>query len=160
MSVRRSGCSWKRPTACDSQAQDGSTGLEAVIAQLTFSERAALMAAPLSSNGLQVTLSAEDALLRARTDWLPDLLNSGRLYPHLQPIMTLADGSIYGHESLIRATIDDRELSGGEIVQAARAHGALFTLDLIGRTVALEQAMPKLADDQILVRQLHPHRDL
>ncbi len=130
--------------------------LEAILARLSFSERAALLAAPLSGAGPQLTLSAEDALLRARTGWLPDLLNSGQLYPHLQPIVTLADGSTYGFESLIRGKIGERELSGAEIVNAARAHGALFTLDLVGRTVALEHGMPKLAYGQVLFVNFTP----
>ena len=130
--------------------------LEAILARLSFSERAALLAAPINDGGSQLTLSADDALLRARTSWLPDLLNGSGLYPHLQPIVSLTDGVTYGFEALIRGTIGDRELSGGEIVQAARAHGALFTLDLVGRTVALEQAMPKLRSDQVLFVNFTP----
>ncbi len=130
--------------------------LEAILARLTFSERAALLAAPLGGEAVRVTLPAEDALLRERTRWLPELLNGGQLYPHLQPIASLLDGATFGYESLIRGTVGGRELSGGEIVQAARAHGALFTLDLVGRTVALEQAMPKLSDDQILFVNFTP----
>jgi diguanylate cyclase (GGDEF)-like protein/PAS domain S-box-containing protein len=130
--------------------------LAAILERLSFSERSALLAAPLSAAGPQVTLSAEDALLRARTPWLPDLLNGSGLYPHLQPIVSLADGITYGFEALIRGTVDERELSGSEIVQAARAHGALFSLDLVGRTVALEQAMPKLQRDQVLFVNFTP----
>ncbi len=130
--------------------------LEALLDRMSFSERAALLAIPISNPGSQLTLSAEDALLRARTDWLPALLNGSQLYPHLQPIVSLTDGVTYGYEALIRGNLDGRELSGGEIVQAARAHGALFTLDLVGRTVALEQAMPKLAGDQVLFVNFTP----
>ena len=130
--------------------------LEAILNQLSFSERSALLATPITGAGSQPTLSADDVLLRARTQWLPDLLNGSQLYPHLQPIVSLADGTTYGFEALIRGTVDGRELSGGEIVQASRAHGAIFTLDLVGRTVALEQAMPKLEEDQVLFVNFTP----
>ena len=99
----------------------------------------------MSERSEGIALPVEDVLLRARTDWLPGLLNGSALYPHLQAIVSLADGRTYGYESLLRGQVGGRELSGGEIVAAARAHGAIFTLDLAGRTVALEQGMPKCA---------------
>ena len=130
--------------------------LEEILERLSFSERAALLATPLTGAGSQLTLSADDVLLRTRTQWLPDLLNGSQLYPHLQPIVSLADGITYGYEALIRGRVGEREVNGGEIVQAAKAHGAIFTLDLVGRTVALEQAMPKLAKDQVLFVNFTP----
>lgn len=130
--------------------------LQGLLDQLSFSERAALLAAPLHHGAEGVALPAADVLVRARTDWLPELLNSAALYPHLQPIVSLADGSTYGYESLLRGRVGDRELSGGEIVAAAQAHGAIFTLDLVGRTVALEMGMPKLVDDEVLFVNFTP----
>lgn len=130
--------------------------LEAILANLSFSERAALMATPIGSEKVPVTLSADEALVRARSEWLPELLNGSLLYPHLQPIVSLSDGYTYGYESLIRGKVGERELNGGEIVQAARAHGALFSLDLVGRTVALEHGMPKLTGDQVLFVNFTP----
>jgi EAL domain-containing protein (putative c-di-GMP-specific phosphodiesterase class I) len=124
--------------------------LEETLAALTYSERASLLAAPLGGSGQAVTLPAEVVLTRARTQWLSELLNDGGLYPHLQPIVSLSDGRTFGHESLIRGRVGERELSGGEIVAAAQAHGALFTLDLVGRTVALETGMPKLSGEEVL----------
>ena len=130
--------------------------LEAVLAELSFSERTALLAAPLHGRSGGIALPADDVLARARTEWLPELLNSSGLYPHLQPIVSLTDGRTYGFESLIRGRVGDRELNGGEIVAAARAHGAIFTLDLVGRTIALEQGMPKLIDDETLFVNFTP----
>jgi EAL domain-containing protein (putative c-di-GMP-specific phosphodiesterase class I) len=130
--------------------------LEQTLAELTYSERAALLAMPLGASGQGVTLPAEVVLARARTPWLPELLNSGGLYPHLQPIVSLRDGRTFGHEALIRGTLDGRELSGAEIVAAAQAHAALFTLDLVGRTVALEQGMPKLSGEEVLFVNFTP----
>jgi EAL domain-containing protein (putative c-di-GMP-specific phosphodiesterase class I) len=47
-------------------------------------------------------------------------------------------------------------LNGQQIFSAARAHGALFTLDLHGRISALEQAMPKLSEDEVLFINFTP----
>ena len=130
--------------------------LEALLQRLSFSERAALLAAPLHGRSQGIALAAEDLLARARSPWLPGLLNDGSLYPHLQPIVSLADGRTFGFESLLRGRVGERELNGGEIVAAARAHGAIFTLDLVGRTIALEQGMPRLADDEVLFVNFTP----
>ncbi len=130
--------------------------LAEILSQLTFSERAALLAAPLTGAELQITLPAQEVLTRARTPWLPELLNGSDLYPVLQPIVSMADGATYGYESLLRGRIAGAELNGGEIVQAARAHGALFTMDLLGRTISLEQAMPRIGADQVLFVNFTP----
>lgn len=130
--------------------------LQALLDDLSFSERAALLAAPLHAGSEGIALPVGDVLTRARTDWLPELLNGSALYPHLQPIVSLTDGRTYGYESLLRGRVGDRELSGGEIVAAARAHGEIFTLDLVGRTIALEQGMPKLVGDEVLFVNFTP----
>jgi diguanylate cyclase (GGDEF)-like protein/PAS domain S-box-containing protein len=130
--------------------------LEVLLGKLSFSERAALLAAPLGGRTEGIALPADDVLVRARTEWLPELLNSSGLYPHLQPIVSLTDGRTYGFESLIRGRVADRELNGAEIVAAAQAHGAIFTLDLVGRTVALEQGMPQLIEDEVLFVNFTP----
>ena len=130
--------------------------LQALLDQLSFSERAALLAAPLHGRSAGIALPVDEVLTRANTDWLPELLNGSAIYPHLQPIVSLSDGRTYGYESLLRGQVGGRELNGGEIVAAAQAHGAIFTLDLVGRTVALEQGMPKLVDDEILFVNFTP----
>jgi EAL domain-containing protein (putative c-di-GMP-specific phosphodiesterase class I) len=130
--------------------------LAELLAALTFSERAALLVAPLDGGRPGIALTSEIALERARSPWLPALLDDGRLYPHLQPIVSLGDGTVYGYESLIRGRVGEAELSGAEIVSAARAHGALFTLDRVGRTVALEQGMGKLRGEEVLFVNFTP----
>lgn len=130
--------------------------LEQILQSLSYSERTQLLVAPLDDSPSRVALPAETALLRAQSKWLPALLNGGELYPHVQPIVSLADGRTYGHEALIRGRVDGVELNGGQIFSAARAHGALFTLDLVGRIGALEQAMPKLSGDEILFINFTP----
>ncbi len=130
--------------------------LEQILQSLSYSERTQLLVAPLTDSPTRIALPADTALLRARTSWLPTLLNGGGLYPHLQPIVSLRDGHTYGHESLIRGRVDGVELNGEQIFTAARAHGALFTLDLHGRLCAIEQAMPKLSEGEMLFINFTP----
>ena len=54
--------------------------LQAVVDALSFSERAALLAAPLRGGAAGVALPVGDVLVRARTDWLPELLNTSALF--------------------------------------------------------------------------------
>jgi diguanylate cyclase (GGDEF)-like protein/PAS domain S-box-containing protein len=120
---------------------------------LTASERGAV-----SATLAGVTIPADQALARVRSPWLPGLLeNGGRaLFPHFQPIVSLDDGRVHGYESLIRARLGDRELSGGEIFGAARAHQATFALDQRGRAVALEHGLPLLPTDAMLYVNFTP----
>ena len=133
--------------------------LESLIGGLTFSEAAEVqVVVPSSEPGAPpAVLAVSDALLRARTPWLPELLGrADGLYPHFQPILDLHTGGVAGYEALIRGRHAGRELSGGEIVGAARAHGQLFALDLRGRTAALQHGLPQLGDGQLLFVNFSP----
>ena len=124
---------------------------------LTFSERAAVTASLLVDGSVGLSMPATQAQERIQTPWLGGLLDEpGRLFPHFQPIVSLRDGSVHGYESLLRARLGDRELSGGQIVAAAQAHQAMFSLDLIGRSVALEQGLPALPDGAMLYVNFTP----
>ncbi len=126
--------------------------LAATLDALTYSERTAVSA---TIGG--ITVPAEQALARATTPWLPGLLErDDALFPHFQPIVDLDTGLVHGYESLIRARLGDRVLSGGEIVGAARAHQAMFALDQRGRTAALSHGLPQLPDDATLFVNFTP----
>lgn len=100
---------------------------------------------------------AGDALARARSGWLPSLLDgSAEMYPHFQPIVDLGSGLVHGVEALIRGRIGDRLVSGGEIVGAATAHGQLFTLDQRARNLALEHGSRVLGPGEILFVNFNP----
>ena len=130
---------------------------DAALGTLTFSERAAVTASLLGAGVPAASMPAAQAQERIAAPWLPGLLESPeRLFPHFQPIVSLRDGSVHGYESLLRARIGGRELSGGEIVAAAQAHQAMFSLDLIGRSVALEQGLPALPEDAMLFVNFTP----
>ena len=133
--------------------------LAEVLEELTPSERAELYAtflAPDPENRSPVPIRAERALERARSPWFPKLLSSDGLFPHFQPILKLKDGSVHGRESLIRGRLGDRILTGGEILTAAMAHGALFDLDMRARSVALEHGVPLLPGGEVLFVNFDP----
>lgn len=92
-----------------------------------------------------------DTLLdRIETPWFPGVLNSGGLKPHMQPIARTSDGSIFAFEALARAEVGGELKNGGQLVDAARAHHALFQFDQIGRTTAIRSCGPKLIGDEKL----------
>ncbi len=89
-------------------------------------------------------------LARIETPWFPQVLNSGGLTPHMQPIARTGDGSIYAFEALARAEVCGELKNGGQLVDAARAHHALFQFDQVGRTTAIRSCGPKLVGDEKL----------
>ncbi len=129
--------------------------LEAVLARLTHSERLALHAVPLDDQEA-MPVRAEVMLGRARTPWLPALLNDGGLVPHFQPIVDLASGRVFGRETLMRGEHQGRLLSGGEIVRAAADHDALFHFDAHARTLALAEGLPVLPRGETLFVNFTP----
>ncbi len=138
---------------------DWAERLDGLVAALTPAEAAEVqVVVPAPEPGAPpAVLPVQDALLRARTPWLPELLGRPEaLYPHFQPIVSLRTGEVAGYEALIRGRHEGRELSGGEIVSAARAHGQLYALDLRGRTAALEHGLPQLEDDRRLFVNFSP----
>jgi diguanylate cyclase (GGDEF)-like protein len=52
------------------------------------------------------------------------------LQPHFQPIVELADGAVYGHESLIRTPPGSRWRSPDELFAAARLEGVAIELEI------------------------------
>jgi EAL domain-containing protein (putative c-di-GMP-specific phosphodiesterase class I) len=127
--------------------------LAAALEGLPYGERKELYAVLLESDSSRISavpMRADRALQAARTPWLPRLLDRNHLFPHFQPIVSLADGSTYGHEALIRGRVDDEVMSGGAIFDAARAHRRQFELELRCRTVALERGQALVPEDQKL----------
>jgi EAL domain-containing protein (putative c-di-GMP-specific phosphodiesterase class I) len=61
-----------------------------------------------------------------------------------------AHGSTFGFEALARAEVDGQLKNGGDLVDAARAHSALFQFDQIARTHAIRSCGPKLQGDEKL----------
>jgi EAL domain-containing protein (putative c-di-GMP-specific phosphodiesterase class I) len=101
-------------------------------------------------------LAAETLLHRARTDWFPEFLSHGRMRPHFQPIIDLANGRPLGREALMRGKLGAVELRGGELLAAAEAHDALYSFDMRARAAALETGLPLLPEGEILFVNLDP----
>lgn len=129
--------------------------LEAVLAGLTPSERPALYAVPLDEPEA-LPVGAETLLGRARSPWLPGLLDDGGLYPHLQPIVDLGTGAVHGREALMRGDHAGATLTGGQILRAARDHDALVHFDAQARTTALAQGLPLLPAGETLFVNVTP----
>jgi EAL domain-containing protein (putative c-di-GMP-specific phosphodiesterase class I) len=129
--------------------------LREVMADLGSAERALLFAVRLDDpSGLP--LPAKTLLARARTDWFPKFLSQGQLTPVFQPLVDLADGSVFGREALIRGRMGKVEVRGAELIEAAEVHDALFSFDARARAAVLDSGLPKLPEDEILLVKLDP----
>jgi EAL domain-containing protein (putative c-di-GMP-specific phosphodiesterase class I) len=123
--------------------------LREALEALSHAERACLFAVRLD-DGHGLPLPAKTLLDRARTDWFPKFLSQGRFDPVFQPIVDLADGSVYGREALMRGRMGKSEVRGAELLEAALAHDALFSFDTRARVAALEAGLPILPAGEIL----------
>lgn len=85
------------------------------------------------------TASFPAFVARERSTWLLNLLRGQDLFSVFQPIMRLhGEGAeVYGHECLLRATVDGQPVSPGGMFEMARAADLLFQLDLYARRTAL-----------------------
>lgn len=126
--------------------------LEAALAALTPSEASAVRVRFPDGD----VVEAEVALKRGSTPWLPGLLDDGDLHMAFQAVVDLRTGAVHGREALVRGTVDGRELSGFDIVEAALAHDALAQMDVRARTLAIETAAEGLPDGETLFVNFNP----
>jgi EAL domain-containing protein (putative c-di-GMP-specific phosphodiesterase class I) len=129
--------------------------LKDLLGALTHGERAALFAVRLSDYDA-LPLPAATVLDRARTDWLPEFLSFGKMFPHFQPIVDLSTGRPIGREALMRGKLGAMELRGGELFAAAEAHDALFSFDARARAAAITVGLPLLPAGEKLFVNLDP----
>jgi EAL domain-containing protein (putative c-di-GMP-specific phosphodiesterase class I) len=73
------------------------------------------------------------------------------LWSAYQPIVSLADRSVVGHEALLRGVVDGREVGGGDLFFVAESAGWLHRLDAIGRESAVVGAAPWLGAADLYV---------
>ncbi|WP_235928050.1 EAL domain-containing protein [Goekera deserti] len=83
------------------------------------------------------------------------LLVEADLWPVYQPIVSLADRRVTGHEALLRGQVDGRHVGGGDLFFLAEAAGWLPELDRVARHAALGGAAPWLGSADLYVN-LHP----
>ncbi len=75
-------------------------------------------------------LASLSAKLRGRMGDLGPLMRSKALYPVFQPIASLDDGSVHGHEALIRGPVGTPLHSPDALFGLAREHGVLIEFEL------------------------------
>ncbi len=127
--------------------------LKAAIEPLAPAERAGVFAVRLEDpTGVPVPVAV--VLERLRTDWFPGFLFRGRMHSVFQPIVDLADGTVFAREALVRGTLGRGEVSGAELHGAAIAHDALFSFDARTRATAIETGMPLLPPGERLFVKL------
>ncbi len=71
---------------------------------------------------------------------LDKIITNRQIKTVFQPIVSLRDGSVYGHEALSRITGTSEITNPEELFQLAGAYNRLWDLELLCRTAALETA--------------------
>jgi EAL domain-containing protein (putative c-di-GMP-specific phosphodiesterase class I) len=130
--------------------------LQAVLDALSRGERDGLFAVRLMEQRQPLPLLAQILLDRERTDWFPEFISKGRMVPHFQPIVDLRSGRVLGREALMRGMLGGTEVRGGELMQAAESHDALYSFDLRARSTAIEVGLSLLSEEEILFVNLDP----
>ncbi|MBS1707516.1 MAG: EAL domain-containing protein [Armatimonadetes bacterium] len=78
-------------------------------------------------------------LLRTQTPWIDSVLRHG-MTSHFQPIVDVRSGDTVAHEALARGWHQELDLNGGQILDAARAHGRMDEFDQRARENAFAVA--------------------
>lgn len=79
------------------------------------------------------------------------VLAEAEFHSAYQPIVSLADRSVVGHEALLRGIVDGREVGGGDLFFVAESAGWLPRLDRIGRESAITGAVPWIGDQDLFI---------
>lgn len=131
----------------------------AFVANLSANDRRKVQAAPVDRDRRFVpwhSVALDTMMKRVETPWLPEVLRGRGLFAHFQPIAHTNTREIFGYEALARATVDHETVSGGTLLEAARAHQALKAFDEATRRRALTEASRGLGMDQRLFINVLP----
>jgi EAL domain-containing protein (putative c-di-GMP-specific phosphodiesterase class I) len=79
------------------------------------------------------------------------VLAEAQFWSAYQPVVSLADRSTVGHEALLRADVDGREIGGADLFFVAETAGWLDRLDRIGRESAIAGAAAWLETGDLYV---------
>ena len=98
------------------------------------------------------SLAAAAARLR-HADLVPLFADEeARFHAEYQPIVRMDDGGVVGHEALLRATgVDGARIMPDQLFPAAEEAGWTHVLDRVGRTTAIRDAGPWLAEDLLFI---------
>jgi EAL domain-containing protein (putative c-di-GMP-specific phosphodiesterase class I) len=83
------------------------------------------------------------------------VLAEAELWSAYQPIVSLSDRSVVGHEALLRGVVDGREVGGKDLFFVAESAGWLDRLDRIARESAITGAASWLGDHDLFLN-VHP----
>lgn len=130
--------------------------LDGVLAAFSRTERPDLLAAPWADGQMDAWQIAplEQWMQRLSTPWFETV--SHHLTFHLQPIVALDTGGVYGYEALVRAQHGGQLIGAWPLLQAAAAHGQARAFDAHARKTAIRQAYPQLKADQQLFINFAP----
>lgn len=131
--------------------------LDQALAAFSCTERPELLAAPWIGGQMDAwqTAPLEQWMRRLTTPWFDTI--SDHLTFHLQPIVHLGTGGVYGYEALVRAQQQNGPLIGAwPLLQAAAAHGQARAFDAHARGTAIRQAYPQLKAGQQLFINFAP----
>ncbi|WP_245872963.1 EAL domain-containing protein [Deinococcus planocerae] len=131
-------------------------GLDELLGAFSRTERPDLLAAPWTDGGLDTWRMAplERWARRLGSGWFAAA--SEALHFHLQPIVALGSGEVYGYEALVRAQWEGHLLGAGALLEAAAAHGQARAFDAHARRSAIRQAYPQLTGEQMLFINFAP----
>lgn len=130
--------------------------LRQLCAQLTYNQCQEARAAPWDGETVDYSLSAPLAVWADRLDspWFAAAAEA--LHFVVQPIFSLADGGVHGHEALVRARVGGRDFSAGALLQAAEAHDQMAAFDARARSQAIAQNHSRLTADALLFINFSP----
>ncbi|MCW5938047.1 MAG: EAL domain-containing protein [Fimbriimonadaceae bacterium] len=107
--------------------------------------------------GIQSDRLSLDRLERILTcPWFPELLWEQSVFCHFQPIVSFSDQQVIGFEAVARAEIASRLVSGGELIEAAKAFGVLRQFDRQAVQAAIREGSSCLQEDQRLYVNVQP----
>ncbi len=89
----------------------------------------------------------------SQSDWLLDMMSTGRITSHFQPIVYAEDTSrVFAQEALLRGVDEDGNLVfPGRILGLARDANLLFQLDLAARRSAIQEAIQHRIKDHLFI---------
>lgn len=130
--------------------------LSTLLGAFSRTERPDLLAAPWAGERVETWHLAplESWVRRLESRWFAAA--SQQLRFHLQPIVALGGGEVYGYEALVRAEWEGQLIGAGPLLEAAAAHGQTRGFDAHARRGAIRQAYPQLGEGEVLFINFAP----
>jgi EAL domain-containing protein (putative c-di-GMP-specific phosphodiesterase class I) len=117
-------------------------------------DRRQSMARLIGVSEAPVSLDQLERVLRLR--WLLDLIDSRKIACHFQPVVSFCDRSTVGFESMMRAELAGSVVTGGVLIESAKALKVLDRLDLLAIETAILTGGPQLLRAERLFINVQP----